>query len=97
MAVLRKTRQVEQDLIEIWSYTAEKWGEVQADKYLRKIESCFEKINRGDALLKRLAENVQFIHCEHHYIFLLAGKKPVVIAVLHEKMDVLTRLKNRLG
>ena len=96
MPTLQKTRQVEQDLVEIWLYTAEKWGETQADKYLHKIEACFEKISRGSALLKPLVKNVQFIRCEHHDIFLLAGKKPVVIAVLHEKMDILTRLRKRL-
>ena len=97
MSDIQKTLQAEQDLVEIWHYTAEKWGEMQADKYLRKIEACFGKINRGDALLKKLADNVQFIRCEHHYIFLLAEKKPAVIAVLHEKMDLLTRLQKRLS
>ena len=97
MVVLQKTRQVEQDLIDIWLYTADRWGEEQADKYLRKIELCFQKINRGSALLKPLANDVQFIRCEHHYIFVLMTKKPIVIAILHEKMDMLIRLKQRLS
>ncbi len=55
MTAIQKTREVEQDLIEIWLYTAEKWGDAQADKYLH-----------------------------------------IIIAVLHEKMDLLTKLKKRL-
>ncbi len=97
MADLQKTLEAEQDLIEIWRYTTDKWGEAQANKYLHKIESCFEKISQGIATLKILTENIQFIRCEHHYIFVHTAKKPIVIAVLHEKMDILTRLKKRLG
>jgi toxin ParE1/3/4 len=97
MTDLQKTRQAEQDLIEVWQYTADKWGETQADKYLHKIETCLGRIARGSALLKTLSADVRFIRCEHHYIFLLAGKKPIVIAVLHEQMDLLTRIKKRLG
>ncbi len=96
MASLQKTPQVEQDLIEIWQYTAEKWGEAQADTYLHKIETCFEKIGRGTTRLKYLIKNVHFIRCGHHYIFVYTEKKPIIIAVLHEKMDVLSRLKKRL-
>ncbi len=96
MADLQKTIQVEQDLIDIWRYTDEKWGEAQADKYLFKLEACFKKISRGEVVLKNLTEKIQYIRCEHHYIFLLATKKPIVIAVLHEKMDMLMRLKKRL-
>ncbi|MDR3450619.1 MAG: type II toxin-antitoxin system RelE/ParE family toxin [Alphaproteobacteria bacterium] len=96
MAALRKTRQVEQDLIDIWLYTAEKWGEAQADKYLRALETRFEEISRGAVPLKILAEAIRYVRCEHHFIFVLAGKKPVVVTVLHEKMDLLTRLKKRL-
>lgn len=97
MANLQKTLQAEQDLIEIWTYTAEEWGEAQADKYLYKIESYFEKISLGKASLKLLMEDVQFIRCEHHYIFVYMAKKPIVIAILHEKMDLLARLKKRLS
>ena len=96
MSDMQKTKQVEQDLVGIWLYTAEKWGEIQADAYLRKIEKCFEKISRGRLPLRWLVEDVGFVRCEHHFIFLLVVEKPIVIAVLHEKMDMLARLKKRL-
>lgn len=97
MPGLAKTRLVEQDLVDIWLYTADKWGEAQADKYLHTLESCFEKIGHGHARLRPLDSDIFFVRCEHHYIFVLADKKPIVIAVLHEKMDMLARLKKRLG
>jgi toxin ParE1/3/4 len=96
MSNLQKTNQAEQDLIDIWLYTSQNWGDVQADTYLRKLEKCFEKISKGKAALKTLPNNIQFIKCEHHYVFLLMEQKAIVIAVLHEKMDLLVRLKDRL-
>ncbi len=37
----------ESDLIDIWRYSFDEWGEVQADKYLDELDSG----------IKRLAEN----------------------------------------
>ena len=96
MFALPLTRDAERDLIKIWNYTADQWGEKRADKYLRNIDACFTKISRGKAMVKTLAKNIQFIRCQHHVIFLYIGEKPTVIAILHEKMDLLTRLKSRL-
>jgi len=97
MGGILKTPQVEQDLIEIWLYTAERWGEAQADAYLRKIEKGFASIKAGRALLRKLADPVHFVRCEHHIIFVLTEGDPMVIAVLHEKMDLVARLRERLG
>jgi toxin ParE1/3/4 len=40
----------------------------------------------------------QVTRCEHHYVFYLPpeGQKPRIIAVLHENMDLLARLEDRL-
>ena len=32
------------DLREIWLYTAEQWGEQQADRYLQELEECCERL-----------------------------------------------------
>jgi len=93
------TRQAEQDLSDIWRYTYDKWGERQADDYLHKLESCFNKIATGQLQLRDLLDHstkIKFIRCEHHYIFLIIKHKPIIIAVLHEKMDLLQRIKKRL-
>lgn len=38
----RLTPSAKSDLIEIWNYTIETWGEKQAEKYLQEIE---DKLN----------------------------------------------------
>ncbi len=95
----QKLALVDRDLIGIWTYTANNFGEIQADKYLRLIEKGFQKIAKGAEGKKPLEENeeLRVIHCEKHYIFFLNRRPPLILAVLHERMDYLTRLKNRLG
>ena len=40
MPRILKQAQAEQDLVEIWLYTFNEWGEYQADKYLDDLEGA---------------------------------------------------------
>lgn len=95
------TDAAEQDLLEVWRYTYQTWGMEQADRYLDKLEAACESIGTNMAFGKAWQDihpHLKSIRCEHHYLFILDDQtnKPVIIAVLHERMDFLTRLKNRL-
>ena len=67
---------------------------------LRRLEDCFTSIGRGKirarVFLKKRPE-LLFTHCEHHYIFYILREDacPLIIAALHENMNLVTRLKNR--
>ncbi len=94
------TEHAKEDLIEIWNYSAERWGESQADQYLRTLERGFERIAKGELISKRPLphfETVRSARCEHHYVFFLSSSPIIILAVLHEKMDFISRLKNRLS
>jgi len=94
------TRQAEADLLDIWYYTAKTWDKVQADRYFRKMEAAFEALSINKTKRKPLIaayKNVHYVRCERHYIFFLTKEKPVIVAILHEKMDFLGRLKNRMA
>jgi toxin ParE1/3/4 len=95
-AIIHKAAEVR--LGEIWDYTMEKWGEEQADLYLRKLAACIQCLQNQRYLWrgvkdKRLPE-VFFVRCGHHFIFFrdLEGRV-AVISVLHENMDMLERLR----
>ena len=93
------TLAAEEDLRGIWSYTFDTWGSDQADRYLDQIEACCEAIGNGRTSGKgnaALPDGVRVHRCEHHYIFWVTGDRPIVIAVLHERMDLVNRLKDRL-
>jgi plasmid stabilization system protein ParE len=90
-------------LLEIWDYTEAKWGEEQADSYVRKLVEAVEHMQSqrhrwravGDAALR----GVFFFRHEHHYVFFreLEGGTVGVISILHEKMDIPSRLREDAG
>ncbi|MFM7334431.1 MAG: type II toxin-antitoxin system RelE/ParE family toxin [Tabrizicola sp.] len=93
------TLAAETDLRDIWRYTYKTWGFDQAEKYFDQIEACCEAVGDGRArskVLEGLQEGVHIHRCEHHFIIWLAGTRPVIIAILHERMDFVRRLKSRL-
>ncbi|PRY92069.1 plasmid stabilization system protein ParE [Hasllibacter halocynthiae] len=89
----------EEDLRGIWDYTSGRWGLDQADRYLDQIEACCAAIGDGSARERAndpLPEDVRVFRCEHHYIFWITSDRPIVITVLHERMELVNRLKDRL-
>ena len=99
MAGYELTPAADADLGNIWDYTYETWGFDQADKYFDLILACCEAIAAGTArskFVEGLAEGLRVHRCQHHYIFFLVGSRPVVLAILHERMDFFARLKDRL-
>ncbi len=46
--------------------------------------------------LEGLPDGIRIHRCEHHYIVWLDEVRPTVIAILHERMDFVRRLKARL-
>ncbi len=95
------TQAAEQDLIDIWRYTNETWGEKQADRYLDRLETSCETLKNEKVLWKSFDDiqpGLKSLRCEHHYLFFLStkDKKPVIVAVLHERMNLIERLKKRI-
>lgn len=93
------TSAAEEDLREIWRYTYETWGIDQADRYFDRIAACLEAVGDGRARSARafieLPPDVCIFRCESHYIVWLTGDRPIIIAILHERMDFVQRLKDR--
>ena len=95
------TPAAEADLREIARYTRRQWGEAQSLRYGRTLASCFERIAAGEAVRRSFSDHFPELlatRCEHHFIFYLhpEGRKPEIIAVLHERMDLIARLRDRL-
>ncbi|MBP0617805.1 type II toxin-antitoxin system RelE/ParE family toxin [Jiella mangrovi] len=93
------TLAAEADLRGIWRYTFETWGLDQAETYFDRIEACCEAVGDKRARSKTLCglpEGVRLHRCEHHYLVFLDEDRPVIIAILHERMDFMQRLKDRL-
>lgn len=96
------TTHAEQDLRDIARYTIDMWGVEQAERYEALLSKRFQEIAQGivtpRTFLKRRPD-LLFTHCEHHFIFYWQPNdrtKPIILAVLHERMDLMQRLKARL-
>ena len=93
------TRSAREDLIDIWLYTQERWGEAQADRYQNELHDCCARIAVGEIRAKPVPaiNGVKSHHCGHHYLFFVDQRETiVVIAVLHERMELIKRLRDRL-
>lgn len=99
MASYDLTLAAEEDLRDIWWYTLETWEPEQTDKCLDQLGDCFDTIGSRRAPSRsspQLPGEVCIHRCQSHYIFWIVIDRPIIIAVLHEKMDLLRRLKDSL-
>ncbi|MFV0512084.1 MAG: type II toxin-antitoxin system RelE/ParE family toxin [Jhaorihella sp.] len=99
MSFYALTLAAETDLRDIWRYTYKTWGFDLAEKYFDQIEACCEAVGDERArskVLEGLQEDVHIHRCQHHFIVWLARTRPIIIAILHERMDFVRRLKSRL-
>lgn len=95
------TPSAQADLKEIARYTLNEWGKKQSLHYAELLDAGFRKIAAKSAYSRNFSERfpqIRISRCEHHYIFYVHpdNKPPRIIAVLHERMDMLAQLKNRL-
>ena len=69
--------------------------------YIAKLEQGIARLAAGEGPFKDMSElfpALRMARCEHHYVFCLprAGEPALVVAILHERMDLMTRLADRL-
>ncbi|MEQ1543593.1 type II toxin-antitoxin system RelE/ParE family toxin [Methyloglobulus sp.] len=90
------------DLKDIVRYTLNQWGKKQSLHYANLLEKRFQEIADRTAISKsfsNLYPQIRVTHCEHHYIFYVhdEGERPCILAVLHDRMDLVSRLQGLLG
>jgi len=101
MAVYELSDAAAEDLQAIARYTVLTWGIKQARRYEALLEDHLRAIGQQKArtrvFLKHRPE-LLVSQIAHHYVFHLARKKqrPLILAVLHENMDLMNRIRGRL-
>lgn len=91
----------EADLREIIRYTRKQWGDAQVRNYIAKLEGGIARLAAGEGVFKdmtALYPALRMVRCEHHYIFCLPrdDAPTLVVAIFHERMDLMLRLADRL-
>lgn len=98
MPQIYKQALAEQDLINVWLYTFETWGEKQADKYLDDLEQTMLLLAETPLICRErdeLTPPVRIHHHSHHMIVYEAVPDGInIVRVLHESMDVEVQLED---
>ncbi len=97
MAYYRLSPAAEQDLEEIWIYTAHKWSAQQAEDYFGDLLRGLDMLAANPRIgrkMDRIRPGYRRFHVAHHLIFYTEqGQHNIdVIRILHENSDVTSRL-----
>lgn len=89
------------DLRAIARYTSEHWGEEQAPSCMALLDEAAAAVAAGRGVFKdldALHPGLRAVKVGSHFVFcLVRPRRPaLVLAILHERMDLIARLKARL-
>tara|TARA_R110002073_G_scaffold112716_7_gene249588 strand:+ start:597 stop:890 length:294 start_codon:yes stop_codon:yes gene_type:complete len=91
MPISRKTPKAREDLLEIWLYTYQRWGEQQADRYLYELGTAFKLLSESPLichLREEISPPVRIYHFNHHMIVYTETEGGIdIIRVLHNRID----------
>jgi toxin ParE1/3/4 len=86
------TPAAEVDLSDIWKYTVDTWGEIQAELYIQEISSACDKLCDGlsqEILVDYVMPGYRKILVDKHAIFFKRAANAItIIRILHQSMDV---------
>ena len=96
------TKGAEADLRDITRYTVAQWGADQCRTYIADLEEKAEAVALGQGVFKDMSDlmpGLRVATSGKHYIFCVPrpDAPAVILAILHERMDILARLKSRLA
>lgn len=95
------TLAAEADVRGIIRHTRKEWGDAQVRRYVSKLEQGMVRLAAGQGYFKDMSvlyPALRMVHCEHHHVFGLPRERApaLIVAILHERMDLMARLADRL-
>lgn len=88
----------DQDLVDIWTYSAQHWGKAQANPYLKDLEVYFLSLLQTATLGRQRPEVRQGYAsiCQHKQVifYRIHHQNIEVIRVLHQRMDTIHHVSN---
>ena len=86
-------------LDDIYRYARDRWGEVQADRYITGMFEAFEQIEAHGVASKPIPAEFGvegfFFRYEHHFVYWcrLSGGDIGIVAMLHDRIHQIGRFK----
>lgn len=97
MAQIKLTRRANRDLVAIYEYSIEQWGERVADEYIHGLQNSLFLLQDNPKLLTynhHISSRFRcFRHQKHWLICEILGDIIIVLTVLNTAMNVLENLK----
>jgi toxin ParE1/3/4 len=91
MLKIHKQANAENDLVDIWVYSLERWGLTQADQYVDNLEESIKTIAANPKLgtsCDYVREGYRKLHVKEHYVFYKLTLDTLhIIRVLGDEMD----------
>jgi toxin ParE1/3/4 len=82
----------EADIEGIWSYTAQRWGDAQAEIYLRKLHSALESLSskpKSGLACDEIRAGYRKLAVGSHVVFYRLENHDVkIVRILHQRMDI---------
>lgn len=78
----------------------DRWGEAQADTYMRDLFGCFDRIARREMVWRAVPAEFGtdgfFGRHAHHYVYwrLLSDGSVGIVTILHERMHQMDRFRD---
>jgi len=96
------TKDAEKDLREVARYTLNRWGREKLREYRDGLIKLFEEIGKNNVTKRQFSDHFPELlvaKYRYHYIFYLTENvtKPIIIGVIHERRDIVSRLTERLS
>lgn len=95
--------QADQQLDQIYEYTAIEWGEDQADRYVELLFQYFSNVAAKNVIWRAVPAEFgiegYFGKCEHHFVYwkVLDTGDVGFVAILHERMHQIEQIQNALN
>jgi toxin ParE1/3/4 len=97
MLEVRKSARAERDLINIWRYGYEEWGEAEADRYAHRVEEALQRLRLQPGIGVDSGEIMPGLRRwrvgEHHIYYEFDAVRLYVVRVLGTRQDAPTRLR----
>ena len=96
------TAEAESDLRSVIRYTRAQWGAAQVRRYVSGLEQGIATLAEGKGSFKDMSvlyPALRMARCQYHYVFCLPREDgpALIVAILHERMDLMKRLVDRLN
>lgn len=95
--------QADQQLDQIYEYTAKQWGENQADRYVELLFQYFSDVSAKKVIWRAVPAEFgiegYFGKCEHHFVYwkVLDTGDVGFVAILHERMHQIEQIQEVLN